>query len=238
MPLAGGAFLALWNDIARGREPEYDRWHTVEHVPERLAASGFRGARRYVNRARERHRYFTLYEVDDLAAFEHPEYLDLVKNPTPWSASMRPDFANFLRAPCAVAASSGDGIGAAVALLAFRESDVSRDVSGDALALPGVVAVHVGHAAPAAAPAAWAATPGQAAAPRAFDRLLVIEALDRGLADAALAGIRRTAGLDTLPRDFGNDVYDLAFALPGHDAKSRRRHRRAHWGPDPHETAA
>ena len=26
-------FLALWNDIEPGREAEYDRWHTREHVP-------------------------------------------------------------------------------------------------------------------------------------------------------------------------------------------------------------
>jgi hypothetical protein len=65
MALAGNAFLALWNDIARSREPEYDRWHTQEHVPERVAVTGFLGARRYVNRGRENHRYFTLYDVAD-----------------------------------------------------------------------------------------------------------------------------------------------------------------------------
>src|SRR5262245_60892284 len=106
MALAGRAFLALWNDIARAREPEYDRWHTKEHVPERVAVAGFHGARRYVNRARDFHRYFTLYDVAGLAVFEHPEYTDLVQHPTPWSASMRPDFANFLRAMCSVESSA------------------------------------------------------------------------------------------------------------------------------------
>ena len=70
MPLAGTAFLALWNDIRRAREPEYDQWHTLEHVPERVAVDGFLGARRYVNRAREQHRYFTLYDVAALAVFD------------------------------------------------------------------------------------------------------------------------------------------------------------------------
>ena len=75
MALHGNAFLALWNDIAPHREREYDRWHSQEHVPERVAVTGFRGARRFVNRAAARHRYFTLYEVADLATFEHAEYL-------------------------------------------------------------------------------------------------------------------------------------------------------------------
>ena len=56
MPLNGNAFLALWNDIAPAREADYARWHTQEHVPERVAATGFRGARRYVSRSRPDHR--------------------------------------------------------------------------------------------------------------------------------------------------------------------------------------
>jgi hypothetical protein len=115
MALKGQAFLALWNDIARARETEYDQWHTLEHVPERVAVTGFNGARRYVNRQRESHRYFTLYDVHNLGVFDSPEYIDLLKNPTPWSASMRPDFSNFVRATCKVLGTSGTGIGAAIA---------------------------------------------------------------------------------------------------------------------------
>ena len=124
MALAGHAFLALWNDIARPREPEYDRWHTREHVPERVAVTGFHGARRYVNRARDLHRYFTLYDVADLGVFDHPEYADLVQHPTPWSASMRLDFANFLRATCGLDTSAGDGIGPAIAILCYQRGEV------------------------------------------------------------------------------------------------------------------
>mgnify|MGYP000753556787 CR=1 FL=1 len=108
MPLAGTAFLALWNDIAREREPEYDRWHTREHVPERVGVAGFRGARRYVNRTPAQHRYFTLYELAELAVLDSAAYQALVERPTPWSQSMRPDFARFLRAPCALDVSQGD----------------------------------------------------------------------------------------------------------------------------------
>ena len=82
MPLAGRALLVLWNDIRRDREVEYDRWHTIEHVPERVAVPGFLGGRRYVDRTRERHRYFTLYELASLAALDTDEYRDLVANPS------------------------------------------------------------------------------------------------------------------------------------------------------------
>ena len=231
MALTGNAFLALWNDIARAREPEYDRWHTQEHVPERVSVTGFHGARRYVNRAREHHRYFTLYDVAALAVFEHPEYVDLVQHPTPWSASMRPDFANFLRATCEVAASKGDGIGAALAILCFQ--DAAARLPGDdvdaMLALPGVVACHAGRGSAAAPPIAWTKAPAETAPIRPFDRIVLIEALDRDAAAVALRASREKLRLTDLPFDFGNDVYDLAFVFPGHDAAERRRHRRPHW---------
>jgi hypothetical protein len=229
MALRGHAFLALWNDIARAREAEYERWHTQEHVPERVAVEGFHGARRYVDRARADHRYFTLYDVADLAVFEHPEYRDLVDNPTPWSASMRPDFRNFLRASCRVQASRGDGIGAALAIVCYEHAGIAEPAMETVLAQPHVTACHLGEVSGGSSPMAWTTSPADTAPLRPFDHILLIEALDHAAAQAALASARRLLGLDALPSDFGNDVYDLAFVFPGHDAAERRRHRRQQW---------
>ena len=101
MSLNGAAFLALWNDFDPALDAEYDCWHTFEHVPERVGIAGILSGRRYVARERERWRYFTLYELESLAALDGPEYADVVERPTAWSASMRPSFRNFLRSPCA-----------------------------------------------------------------------------------------------------------------------------------------
>jgi hypothetical protein len=231
MPLNGNAFLALWNDIAPAREADYERWHTLEHVPERVAVTGFRGARRYVNRRRPDHRYFTLYEVDSLATFDHAEYLDLLQNPTPWSASMRPDFSNLLRAPSTVVASASAGIGGALAILCFEVPPV--DVLGiptrALLEMPGVTGVHLGSGKPDTGAASWRPDAGPPAPQRPFDRLLLIEALERDAAAGALAAARRALGLQTLPTDFGCDVYDLMFVFPGGNPTERLRHRRATW---------
>ena len=230
MALAGRAFLALWNDIALGREPEYDQWHTLEHVPERVAVTGSRGARRYVNRERDVHRYFTLYDVDSLAVFDSPEYRDLVDHPTAWSAAMRPDFSHLLRATCTVELSRGTGIGAAVACLCVGSTVTSSALHGavnEALALPRVNAAHVGRRHDAATPSAFATS--AAAGVREFDRVALLEALDRGAALAALLHAKHVLQLDGLPGDFGDDVYDLAFVFPGNDAAERRAHRRPGW---------
>ena len=230
MALNGGAFLALWNDIAPQRELEYERWHTREHVPERVAVSGFRGARRYLNRANAAHRYFTLYEATSPGAFEHAEYLDLVDHPTPWSASMRPDFRNLVRATCDVTASAGYGIGAAIAVLCHASSAEAPAVEAIAslMEVPGVVACHVGEGT-AGAPAHWSRSTEPPTPARAFDRILLVEALDRDRAHAALADAKRQLRLEAVRRDFGCDVYDLAFVFPGHDASERVAHRRPTW---------
>ncbi|MDQ6620783.1 MAG: hypothetical protein M3Z31_14010 [Pseudomonadota bacterium] len=233
MSLRGNVFLALWNDVTRSREPEYDRWHTLEHVPERVAVSGFNGARRYVNRTRETHRYFTLYEVDDVATFDHPEYVDLVKHPTTWTASMRSDFRNAVRASCTLAVSRGEGIAVALGILCFNAAaldDITRAMD-HVLADPGVTACHLGRACDGGVPMAWM-PPSDEHGVRAFDHVFLIEALERESALQALTHARILMGLANLAVDFGNDVYDLAFVFPGHNPDERRVHRRRDWPPE------
>lgn len=232
MPLAGHAFLALWNDVVRTRESEYDQWHTLEHVPERVAVTGFRGARRYVDRTKATHRYFTLYDVDSLAVFDSREYRDLMQHPTPWSAAMRPDFANLVRAICSVTTSKGTGIGAAIACLCVPASTPEMALDAgleNARTLPRVNAVHLGRTAHAALALPFASPPPQSAPVRAFDRIALIEALDRDAASHALGEVKRAVQLQALPADFGADVYDLAFVFPGADADERLAHRRVAW---------
>jgi hypothetical protein len=211
------AFLALWNDLRPGREAEYDSWHTREHVPERVAAPGFRHARRYVSRAHPAHRWFTLYEVDGLDAFDTPEYRDLLANPTPWSESMRPDFRNFLRAPCEQVGSAGFGLGGALAVL--RLLDASALAALPALAAEdGVVRARLGRRAASDTPRIGA---GGSGASDDFTAVLLVETLDRAAAERVFAGRGGTAQT--------GGVYDLVFAFPA-DPAERAAHRRPHWG--------
>jgi hypothetical protein len=62
-----------------------------------------------------------------------------------------------------------------------------------------------------------------------FDRVALIEALDHAAATDALARVQQALDLRSLPRDFGAEVYDLAFVFPGHDPVERQGFRRAGW---------
>ncbi|HZZ09055.1 MAG TPA: hypothetical protein VFE79_00040 [Paraburkholderia sp.] len=150
MALTGAAFLALWNDIDDAREAEYDLWHTVEHVPQRVGLPGFISGRRYRAAGGAPH-YFTLYDVTAPAVFESRHYLALINEPTPWSRSMRPSFRNVVRAVCRTQRSAGQGVGGALQCVRIAAADrPSEDAAAagaliDACAaLEGVTAVHFG----------------------------------------------------------------------------------------------
>jgi hypothetical protein len=208
-------FLALWNDLAAGREAEYEEWHAREHLPERVAAPGFLAGRRYRDAAHPTHRWFTLYEVESLAAFATPEYQDLLANPTPWSACMRPDFRAFLRAPCREVARAGHGFGAALAVLRLPDAR-GMDVAALA-AMPGMVGARLGLQEADGAPAHRL---GTGATEDSFAAVLLLEAQDRPAAARALAAAGGSGA-----------VYDLLFAFPGTAPGERAAHRRPHWNP-------
>lgn len=118
------AFLALWNSISGAEvEAEYEAWHSLEHVPERVGLPGFVEARRYRawQPAEDRApRYFTCYRVDDLGAFDTPDYTGIFQQPTPWTAHMRGELRDFFRLTCRLSGSHGQTTAAHLAALHFR----------------------------------------------------------------------------------------------------------------------
>lgn len=126
MALTGSAFLCLWNDFDPALADEYERWHTLEHVPERVASPGFLSGRRYADFGQSDGRYLTLYDLESMQALETSEYLDLQRNPTPWSARMRRYFRGFQRIPFETLASEGEGCASHIALIAL-ETDIHND---------------------------------------------------------------------------------------------------------------
>ena len=218
MTLKGAAFLALWNDFDPGRDAEYNCWHTFEHVPERVGIEGILSGRRYVARERSERRYFTLYELEGLAALDGPQYADVVDRPTEWSAAMRPSFRNFLRSPCETVLTTGLGIAGSIATFRFgvaRKADASsaKVALEPLLESSGPTAVHLGRVDPTAKfPVKNAVSPGSAAG--AVQYVLLVEELDRTELAAAAPRI-----IDALASGLGAvqpvawEGYDLAFVI-------------------------
>ena len=151
MPLRGRAFLTLWSGVSEGYQRELDRWHTIEHMPERLGVPGFLRGRRYMRTAPD-HPLFILYEAAHIETFRSPGLLARLNDPTEWSKKVQPGLVSFIRSPCHTLISLGDGVGGAVATIrvsgnAGDEAEVGLSLASAAPAiarLHGVTAVHVG----------------------------------------------------------------------------------------------
>ena len=152
MPLHARAFLGIWHNLKPGFEREFDRWHTLEHMPERVGVPGFRVARRYMNWKLASHLCFTMYEGAHTETFRWPGYLARLNEPTPWTRKVGAAQTDFLRGAFEVRLSLGAGIGGAIGTFRLAIEDATREQATMALrhacevvmALHGVVGVHLG----------------------------------------------------------------------------------------------
>jgi hypothetical protein len=223
MPIKGNAFVAIWHDIRSESEPEYNRWHTREHMPERLSIPGFARGRRGVDWNRERHRYWTLYEGPDLDVFGSPAYLQRLNNPTPWTQRIQPAFYNFIRCGCEVLVSLGEGVGGAMATYRVSFSGIdegglrraARLIAEDIMVLGGVSSVHIGLARPESTGAKTKETELRGTTQDGlFDAAVLVDGIGRSELEVALPAISGTLAKHALrpaPEDVA--IYDLAFAL-------------------------
>lgn len=145
------AFLAIWHDIDPAMEAEWQRWHTYEHMPERVAIPGFLAGRRYMADDAPRDRCFTLYEGESLAVFNSPAYLERLNAPTGWTRRMAPAFRNFTRGACRRVATAGAEHGHGGAVLTVRlvpdgtpDEAAAAALAGRIAGIPGVTGAHVG----------------------------------------------------------------------------------------------
>lgn len=159
MPLLGSAAMLLSFDIEGHAVEEHDRWHTHEHLPERLAIPGFlRGTRWIATEGQPR--YMVVYEVESLAILASDAYLSRLNNPSPWTTRMMAHYRGMNRGLCTVLGSFGYGQGGTAALIRFaadasRASPLGRWLLEDELpgvpGLPGLGSVHLLQGAQAAA---------------------------------------------------------------------------------------
>jgi hypothetical protein len=222
MTLQGTAFLAMWHDIAAAGEPEYNLWHTREHMPERVSIPGFDVGRRYVDWNLPMYRYFTLYEGRTLGVFSSDAYLDRLNAPTAWSNRIQPYFLNFIRCACQTIETSGRGIGGALltSRLYFTQAGAAAftacatDLAKQFSAFDGVTGVHIGVADPSVTSVMTAETELKKQAGEAvFDGVVMVEGIGRRELEAVLPRVTARLTADCGVGRAESAVYDLAYLL-------------------------
>lgn len=220
MSLRGRGFLPMWFELAEGFEREFDRWHTIEHMPERLGIPGFLRGRRYLH-ARSDRIFFQLYEGSHIELFRSPGYLARLNAPTDWSNRVQPSLFNFVRGACRTLISLGEGVGGALLTVRIVAGEGSPSEAGTSLTaaattiigFDGVTAVHVGEHIPHITHVETAETrlrPPTTASK--FDYVLLVEGIGESyLKDAT----PKLINLATIPgaEPFEPDIYRLAYCL-------------------------
>lgn len=113
--------LAIWNDVAPGREAEFEEWYQHEHFHERIAVPGFLLGRRYEVMTGSP-RYFCFYLTQSPDTLKSKPYLERLDNPTPMTRRIMSEvFRDMSRTVCHRTLRFGAMRGAAVITLRFNE---------------------------------------------------------------------------------------------------------------------
>lgn len=151
MSLLGQGVLVNWGGVLAEAEADYNAWHSLEHMPERIAVPGFsRGRRAVALEGTPTHRkYFMMYEVASPDVLVSAAYLARLNDPTPWTQRILATYVMPSRTVCRVIASEGIGTGGYIGTIhmayaahvehAFADAHRIRSI----MSARGVLAFHV-----------------------------------------------------------------------------------------------
>src|ERR1700720_2560613 len=92
--------LAIFNNVAPGREAEFEAWFQHEHLAERIAVPGFLVGRRHEATAGQP-RYFNFYLTRSVEVLKSAAYLERLDHPTPMTRTVMADiFKDMIRTVC------------------------------------------------------------------------------------------------------------------------------------------
>ena len=119
-PLPG--ILAIFNNVAPGREDEFEEWFQHEHLAERIAVPGFLIGRRHEAIA-GRPRYFNFYVTQSVGVLKSAAYLARLDAPTPLTRTVMAEiFKDMIRTVCRRTFRRGAMRGTSVVTARFGES--------------------------------------------------------------------------------------------------------------------
>jgi hypothetical protein len=143
--LLGRGVLVNWGGVVPDQEDDYNAWHSMEHMPERLSVPGFRRGRRAigVDGTSDVQKYFMMYEAETADVFISPPYLARLNDPTPWTRRILSAYVAPSRTVCRVRQSIGRGVGGWNATVQFAAPLDNVDWLASIAGIPGVLGAHI-----------------------------------------------------------------------------------------------
>src|SRR5262245_14449526 len=127
MTVTHPGILAIFNNVAPGREAEFEEWFQHEHLQERLGVPGFLLGRRH-EAVQGEPQYFNFYLTRSADVLRSAEYHTRLNNPTPMTRTvMSGIFKDMIRTVCHQTLRLGQMRGAVAVAARFAEPpDESR----------------------------------------------------------------------------------------------------------------
>lgn len=190
--LLGLGVLVNWGGVVAEQEDDYNAWHSMEHMPERLSVPGFKRGRRAigVDGTSDDQKYFMMYEAESADVFVSPPYLARLNDPTPWTRRILSAYVAPSRTVCRVRQSIGRGVGGWNATVQFAAPLGPVDWLPAIAGIQGVLGAHVldGDTSLGQQPTAEKAfRESRGAADRTVVAAILIDAYDHRAAGIALA---------------------------------------------------
>ena len=92
--------LAIFNNVAPGREADFEEWFQHEHLAERIAVPGFLIGRRH-EAISGQPRYFNFYLTQSVQVLKSADYLGRLDQPTPMTRMVMSEiFKDMIRTVC------------------------------------------------------------------------------------------------------------------------------------------
>ena len=125
--MSARGILAIFNNVAPGRDDDFNNWFQGEHLPERLAVPGFLYGRRHQALSGSS-AYFNFYVTESLEVLTSKAYLDRLNDPTPRSRiTMTQIFKDMCRTVCRREVRVGNARGGMTAVARFEKpQDVAK----------------------------------------------------------------------------------------------------------------
>ena len=104
MALLGKGALLNWGGVLSKYDLDYNLWHSLEHMPERISVKGFLRVFRCVGLkgTDDINKYFMMYDVINKDILSSKQYLNRLNNPTDWTSKILSQYVHPSRAICEV----------------------------------------------------------------------------------------------------------------------------------------
>ena len=150
MALLGKGALLNWGGVLPKHDFDYNLWHSLEHMPERMTVKGFLRAFRCVGLkgTNDNDKYFMMYDVKNKDILSSKQYLNRLNNPTDWTSKILSKYVYPSRAICEVIKTTSLTNGLSGFFVTIRYLSQNNDIenfyniSNEVMSENGIFSIH------------------------------------------------------------------------------------------------